>query len=264
MNEKKKVITLLVIVVLAIVGIAGISAITSKQIDKEIEKYDKIKASKTERLVYIGRPTCSYCQQLEPVLKALTEEYNIKYEYINIDALSGATLTKVLNKFSADTSTPQLVVVKDNKVVKTQQGYTDREGLFNFFQESGLISKDEKLVAEDENLTKIDFAKYQELIASEEEQIIVVGQTGCSACATAKPILSKLAGENNITINYLNLSELSDDDVTKFTSSFKEFSSDFGTPYTIIVKDSKIVKSLQGFENEEKYKDFLRENNFID
>lgn len=263
MNETKKIITILIVAVVAIVGVIGLNMVTQKENEKILEKYDNLITSKEAKLVYIGRPTCSYCQQLQPVLEEITGMYNIKYDYMNTDDLNSSTLTKLLNKFNTDSSTPQLVIVKDGKVVNTQQGYTDREGLFKFFQENGLIDKDEVLEANDAHLTKIDYDGYDAAINSDTNKLIVVAQTGCSYCEQAKPVLNQIAKDYEIEVNWLDITTFSEEEQAKVTASLDIFSEEFGTPLIMIVKDKKVVDSIQGFESKEKYVTFLENNKFI-
>ena len=263
MNETKKIITIFVAAIALIALVIGINVVTQKENKKTIEDYENLLNSKTEQLIFIGRPTCTYCIQLTPVLEEITSTYNVKYKYMNIDELSESTMNKLLNLFNTDTSTPQLLIVKNGKIVKTQEGYTDREGVFKFLQEGGMISKDEVLEAEDSNLNMIDYEKYHELINASENKIIVIAQTGCSYCESAKPVLNALAKEHEMEINWLNISELSEDDQLKVTDSLDAFKEDFGTPMIMIVKNKKVVDSIQGYENKDKYVTFFKDNGFI-
>lgn len=263
MNETKKIITIFVVVIVAIAGIIGINYITQKQNQKTIDKFQKIMDSKTEQLIYIGSPSCGYCQQFAPVLEEITTTYNLKYEYLNTSEITGGTLTKLLNKLGTDASTPQIVVVKNGKVVNIQTGYTDREGFFNFLQENGVISKDEKLEATDANLNKIDYEKYDELINSDEKEIIVIAQTGCTYCESAKPVLNSMAEKYDLEINWLNITDLSEEEQANITNSLDIFSEDFGTPLMMIVKNKEVVDSITGYENQEQYETFFKENDFI-
>lgn len=264
MNETKKIITIFIIAIIAIIGVVGINYVTQKENQKTIDKFQKIMDSETEELIYIGSPTCGYCQQFAPVLKEITETYDLKYEYLNTSEISGSTLTKLLNMLGTDASTPQIVVVKEGKVVNIQSGYTDREGFFKFLQDNGVISKDEKLEPTDANLNKIDYTAYDELINSGEEEIIVVAQTGCTYCESAKPVLNTMAEEYDMDINWLNLTDLSEEDQTNLMNSLDIFNEDFGTPLIMIVKDKEVIDSITGFESQEKYEDFFKENGLID
>lgn len=263
MNETKKIITIFIVAIIAIVGVIGINYVTQKENQKTIDKFQKIMDSKTEQLIYIGSPNCGYCQQFAPVLEEITTTYDLKYEYLNTAEITGGTLTKLLNMLGTDASTPQIVVVKNGKVVNIQTGYTDREGYFKFLQDNGVISKDEKLESVDANLNKIDYAKYDEVINSEEEQIVVIAQTGCTYCESAKPVLNSMAEKYDLDINWLNITDLSEEEQTNIMNSLDIFSEDFGTPLVMIVKNKKVVDSTTGFESQEQYENFFKKNGFI-
>ena len=263
MNETKKIITIFVAIVLLIIAVIGINSVTQKENQKVIDKYEKLLNSKEKELIFIGRPTCTYCQQLMPHLEEITDTYKIKYTYLNTDEYDESTLNKLLKLFNTDSSTPQLLIVKEGKIQKTQEGYTDREGLFKFFQDGGLISKDEKLIAADANLNKISYDDYNELISEKEDNVIVIAQTGCSHCENAKPALNSLAKEYDIEINWFNISDLSEDERNEFRKSLDILNSDFGTPLIMVVNDKKVVSSTQGFEDKEQMVTFLKNNKII-
>ena len=42
--------------------------------------------------------------------------------------------------------------------------------------------------------------RYKELVAEDALHVIVIGQTTCSHCIAVKPVLSRVAGNNNIEI----------------------------------------------------------------
>lgn len=263
MNEKKKLIAILIVVVAIIALVIGVNIASQKENKKIVDRYEKTLNSKTEKLIFIGRPTCSYCEQLMPVLQEITGLYKVDYTYMNTDDLNLGTVDKVLKLFDTDSSTPQLLIVKNGKVVKKQQGYTDREGLFKFLQEGNLIGKDEVLEATDSHLNKIDYKKYDEYAYGKEKKIIVIAQSGCSYCESAKPALNAIAKENELEINWLNITELSEEEQTKVIQSFEIFNQDFGTPLIMIVNNNKVLDSIQGYENKDKYVEFFKKNELI-
>ncbi|MBO5138255.1 MAG: thioredoxin family protein [Bacilli bacterium] len=109
-------------------------------------------------------------------------------------------------------------------------------------QESANIKDEEK-----KDLTTINIDEYLSLKdSSDASSVIYIGRPTCSHCVIQKPIMEHLAYKYDITINYLNTDELSDDDITKLRDSDEYFKSGWGTPLTLIVKDGKIQDKIEG------------------
>lgn len=266
MNENKKLFTILGIVAAIVVVIIISSIMGTKQEAKTMEDIEKMIKSDKKQLIYLGRPTCTYCQQFQPIIEELSDTYQYGYYYINTDDISSTNLSKILELLNIDEGnfgTPTLVVMQKGKQEAIQPGYTDREGLFKFLQENEIISKDAVYEADDANLNKVDYAQYKEVIASDEEQVVVFAQTGCSHCESARPALNAIAKEHNLKISYLNITDLSTNDQKDFTNSLDILSEGFGTPLTVIVKNNKVIDSIEGFESKDTMIDFFKKNNLI-
>ena len=269
MTENKKLIAIIIAIIVVIAGAIGISYVGKEQEKKLMQKYTDLVNSKETEIIYLGRAGCSYCQQFTPIMNEMKEEYGIDYTYIDTDELSQSNLSDLLKMLNVDETqfgTPHLSIVKEGKVLGTQMGYTDKEGLFNFYKENGILGEDAVLKTDDEYLTKIDFSKYRELIAEDnsEKSIIVLGQTGCSACNSARPVLSNIAQLYGITINYLNITDLSEEESSELSGSFEELQDDFGTPFTLIVQNGKIVDTQSGYLDEATFVTFFQENGLIE
>ena len=267
MNENKKLLAVLGVVVVVVLAIVVSSVVGSQAQEKTIDEIDKLMDTKEGELIYLGRPTCSYCQQFTPILEDASDKYEFGYYYLNTDELSNTNLTKVLDMLEIDPDsfgTPTLAIVKDGKKVAVQPGYTDAEGLFKFLQSNKIIAEDAVYEADDANLNKIDYSQYQDIINGDEKQIVVFAQTGCSHCEEARPVLNDIVKEYNSTINYINITDLSTEDQTSMTKSLDILENGFGTPLTIVVQNKKVLASLEGFESEEAMLNFFKENGFIE
>lgn len=269
MNEKKKIITVFAILLVVIALILGVSISEGKKSEKKLQEYLALVNKKDTQVIFLGRPTCSYCTQFTPVINTLSEDYDFKYQYINTDDLSSSNLSKVLKELEINEEefgTPYLVVTKNGEVLAQQSGYVDREPLFTFLQDNGVISKEAEYKDEYPNLTMIDYAKYTELLDSSEKSIVVLGQTGCAYCTKTKPVLDKIASKHGITINYLNITDLTEEDSTNLmgsTTYLKELES-FGTPLTMIIKDGEVVDHLDGYNEASSFENIFRENGIIE
>ena len=53
----------------------------------DIDEYlDLLKDDKAS-IIYVARPTCHYCQQMEPIVRNIVYEYGITVNYLNTDEL---------------------------------------------------------------------------------------------------------------------------------------------------------------------------------
>lgn len=261
MNEKKKLIIILAIIALIVVGIVSFTIIENNKNDKVYAEFEEKFNGEENSLIYIGRPTCGYCNLLKPSLEDMVSRYNFDYVDINIDEVNDKVLDKVLESLKITSlGTPYMAIVSKGEVVAVQNGYADYDVVFGFLQSNGIIASDAELL-----LNYIDTEEYSKLIKEKDSNIIVVGQSTCSYCVKAKVVLNEIASKNDIEINYFNLSYIKDDaEYSKFTSSFEYFQSDsWGTPVTLIVKDGKIVDKLEQLVTEEEYVEFFKKNGVL-
>ena len=241
---------------------------TYSQGEKVIKKVDNLIASNEKSLIFIGRPTCSYCNLLQPSLDRLAQDYNFEYAYVNIDELNDSQYERVVKKFGQDPNTfgtPYLAVVESGKKVGEQKGYVEEEVLFNFLQEKGIIANDVTYVEEESNLNKINYQEYKELLNKGEKAILVIARTGCGACTAAKPDLEAIVAEYNIQINWFDLIKInSNEEGEKFLDSLDYYrNNEWGTPLTLIIENKKVVDAFNGYYNKQAYVDFFRTNGFI-
>lgn len=260
MNENKKLIIVLSIIVLIILGILGFSVIENIKSEKMYKEFEEKFNATENALIYIGRPTCGYCNLLTPSLEDMKSRYDFDYVYINIDKINKKYLNKILEKLQITSlGTPYLAIVSNGKVIDVQDEYADYDKIFAFLQKNNIISSDMKLL-----LNYINIESYNKLINEKEANVIVIGQSTCSYCVRAKVILNEIVSKNDIEINYLNLSYLSEDDYKSFSSSFEYFQSDsWGTPVTLIVKDGEIVDMLEQLVTQEEYIKFFEKSGVL-
>ena len=236
-------------------GLGG-STKESKEILDNFYKYMK---SEEAKVIYYGSANCSYCELETPIMEQIKEDYDMNYLYIDAAKLTSSEQEEIIEKLDIEGSTPTVAVVKDDQVVDVNVGYVGGGEMVNFLKENEVLSEDATYKPE-ENLTFINFEKYKELVGSDSDSIIVIGQTTCSHCIEVKPVLSHIAGNYDIEINYLNLTEMNSDDQTELIESLKNLgysdADNLGTPLTLIVKDKKISSTIEG-SNPPSY--FIRE-----
>lgn len=112
--------------------------------DEVVKSFINILNSSTKKLVYIGRPTCTYCQKLTPILEEVSTEYNIDYYYVNTDEIESNELSAILYKLEKKSSTfgtPYLAVVQKGEKIGESSGYIEKEKLVDFIKEKGLVEE---------------------------------------------------------------------------------------------------------------------------
>ncbi len=261
MNESKKILIVVGIFILIVLGSVGLVYEGNKSSKLIYEQFTADFNGSEKKLVYLGASSCGYCSLLNPSLEDMASRYEFEYLYIDLSEFS----KKYTNKIAEDLNitkigTPYLAIVAGGEVVDVQNGYDDYNVIFEFLQENGLISEEAKL-----DLNYIDYETYENLLASKNKQVIVIGQPTCGYCVQAKIILNDVAKEHEVKINYLDYVKLESEEKEKFVNSLEYFQEeDWGTPIMMIVQNGEIVDMIEQLATEEKYVEFLQENGVIE
>ena len=269
--EKKmfntQTVAMLAVSVIAVIAlIVGMVVTGDKKVTTKVkgsgeilDNFYKYMGSDDATVIYYGSSTCSYCSLQTPIMKQIKEDYKIDYLYVDASKLSKDDQKEILKVLDIEGSTPTIAVVKDDDVVDVNVGYMDGKTTVEFLKKNKILDK-EATYKPEENLTFIDFNRYKELVSEDTLNVIVIGQTTCSHCIAVKPVLSRVAGNNNITINYLNLTEMSQDEQSELIENLKSIgyadADNLGTPLTLITKNNHLEGSIEG-ENPPSY--FTRE-----
>ncbi len=123
----------------------------------------------------------------------------------------------------------------------------------------------EEEIAESEQaeLTTIAFADYLNLKAGSDLSIIYLARPTCGYCQQQEPIMKNLVYLYQLPVNYLNTDELSEDEFNGLIESDEYFSSGFGTPLILLVKDNQIVDKAEGYHTKDELITFFTDNGFI-
>lgn len=270
MNNKTinaKTIALIAVSAIAVIGlIIGMITTSDKKVTTKekgsgeiLDKFYKYMGKDDETVIYYGSSTCSYCSLQTPIMKQIKEDYDLDYLYVDASKLSKKDQKEILKVLDIEGSTPTIAVVKNDDVIDVNVGYMDGKDTVEFLKKNKVLDKDATYKPE-ENLTMIDFAKYKELVAEDALHVRVIGQTTCSHCIAVKPVLSRVAGNNNIEINYLNLTDMSESEQSELVENLKSIgyadADNLGTPLTLITKNNHVEGFIEG-ENPPSY--FTRE-----
>ena len=262
-NENNKTIIIPIIVAVIAVLLIGVyafieikkSGIISTSESKEILKeFNKNFNSEDRKVIYYASSECGYCELQEPVLETIANDYEIEYYSIDSSKLSLKERREILNQLGIEHATPTTVVVENGEVIDVLEGYTEGKDLIEFFKDTEILEEDATYSAE-KNINYINYSDYENLISNSSSNIIVIGQTTCSHCIAIKPALNTVAQNYNLVINYLNLTDINDEETDSFFETLKtieyndeDFLKDgsFGTPLTLIVENGKVKHYISG------------------
>lgn len=262
-KEKKKtviltvalaVIALVLIICFVFVELRKNGVIGSSESSEIMIEFNENYNSKERKVIYYSSSTCSYCELQTPILETVADDYDIDYYSVDSNLLSNSQRNEVLEKLGIEHATPTTVIVENGKVVATKVGYVDGGTLIDFFKENEIVPED-AVYSSEKYITFINYDKYKSLIRNNETHIIVVGQTSCSHCIAIKPALNSVAEDYDLTINYLNLTDLTEDESNSFFESLEKIGYDdpeflesgsFGTPLTLIVTNGKVTDYISG------------------
>lgn len=264
-KTNKKGLVVLLAILLIVVGICIFYQIDNK--DKEtttqvsteesneiMDNFYKYFNSKNSKIIYYASSTCGYCELETPIMEQIEKDYEIDYLYIDSSKLTKSDREKMLKELEIEHATPTTVIVKNGKVIDTQVGYVDGGEMVDFLKENKIL-EDDAVYTPEQYITFINYEEYTKILKQTEKQIITIGQTGCSHCIATKPVLNTIAKDYNITINYLNITEMTQSERDSFTNSLSEIgydeeefvsSGNFGTPLTLIVENGKVVSYVSG------------------
>lgn len=107
------------------------------------EEYLKLLDENEEiKLVYVAKPTCSYCKLMTPILKEVKNENKLSIYYLNSGAFTEADYMAFIgtdDSLLQGFGTPMLIITKDGAFIDVLEGYVPKEELVKFLKENGII-----------------------------------------------------------------------------------------------------------------------------
>ena len=121
-------------------------AITADQM-KELEEIDidtylNYYNGPATLIVFVGRPTCPYCEITKPIISKIAKDYNLVIKYLNTDNLSDDGKAKFVQHnemFNEGYGTPLILIVGNGEIKTSLEGLTDTEHFLQFFVGAGMI-----------------------------------------------------------------------------------------------------------------------------
>ena len=113
----------------------------------------------------------------------------------------------------------------------------------------------------DAGFNEITYSNYLEKIDSNEPFLVVIVKDGCGYCEMYEPILKEVADEYNLPINYINLTNLSEEEYNNLAQSNAYLKKNqWGTPTTLFMLGYSVIDSIGGYVDKDKFVDFVKEN----
>ena len=107
-----------------------------------MDEYNTIKSGSVRSVIYIARPTCSFCQYQDPITRYIIKKYDLKVYYLNTDELGAIEQNDLINSsdvFADGVSTPTTLIVENGEVIASAIGLNTLENYTNFFKNYELI-----------------------------------------------------------------------------------------------------------------------------
>ena len=250
---KKNYKTLIIAVIICVIsGFIGLGIKYLYHSWKFQKLYDSVLTEEKE-ILFLGRPTCGFCNLLKPILDDTSKRYDFEYRYINTDELSKKQLEKLLKKLeirSSTFSTPRLLITEKDKIIDSYVGYMDDISVFHFFKKNGFIKEDEVFVNPYPNIERLSSSDYFKLLEEKETTTIVVGRIGDSV---TNSILKK-ANEENLNVKFLSPSVfLTEEEYNKFVVTIKDMKEETRLPLLLEIENGEVV-SMREDANESMLK----------
>lgn len=106
-----------------------------------VSEYLEIYRGEENKIVFIGRPTCSFCTTATPILEHIAYLNQLDIQYLNTDNFTGDDQTNFVqsNEFFQSFGTPVLLIVSNEKIVASLAGLNTIENFTLFLQDHGFI-----------------------------------------------------------------------------------------------------------------------------
>lgn len=110
------------------------------------------------------------------------------------------------------------------------------------------------------NLTVINVSKMKELFSSNDTKIIFVGSLTCPHCTAIKPVINSVVKDLNVTVYYLELSTMTDEENNEYYSINEFLKNNNSIPLVMAVKNNEVIDSFVGEKNSKDVEEFLKKN----
>ena len=120
--------------------------------------------------------------------------------------------------------------------------------------------EDKKAEESISNLTVINVSKMKELFSSNDTKIIFVGSLTCPHCTAIKPVINSVVKDLNVTVYYLELSTMTDEENNEYYSINEFLKNNNSIPLVMAVKNNEVIDSFVGEKDSKDIEEFLKKN----
>lgn len=110
------------------------------------------------------------------------------------------------------------------------------------------------------NLTVINVSRMKELFSSNDTKIIFVGSLTCPHCTAIKPVINSVVKDLNVTVYYLELSTMTDEENNEYYSINEFLKNNNSIPLVMAVKNNEVIDSFVGEKDSKDIEEFLKKN----
>lgn len=146
-----------VAVVLVVIGLAffasknyGDGANSFQFTDITIDEYLELLKTEEKKIVYVAKPTCSYCQLETPIIKKLAGQYDLEIYYLNTEKFYDASINdytedgyKFIHSseiYKDGIGTPNTIIIQNGKIVDGVYQYVEASELKELFERNDFIN----------------------------------------------------------------------------------------------------------------------------
>lgn len=93
-------------------------------------------------IVFVGRPTCPYCEITKPIISKIAKDYDLVIKYLNTDNFTDDDKAKFVQHnemFNEGYGTPLILIIGNGEIKTSIEGLTDTEHFLQFFRSAGMI-----------------------------------------------------------------------------------------------------------------------------
>lgn len=143
MKKKNYLILGIVLLVLIVIGIIlSTSNNNSNLIELSYNEILEKVNNKEDFVLCVSASECSHCMSYKPKLKKVSNKYNIKIYYVDVDTLTKEDYSEFKDKFSFDGSTPVTIFFKEGEEKTTAtriEGDVSTDRIISKLKKNGFI-----------------------------------------------------------------------------------------------------------------------------